>query len=278
MLTGADLPFSDRPFRLTMGLKPLAEGDWLQVDERYADELDEKDRLHRTNHADVFAALAAARDACEELRVLVVDELQRVHGVVPRSWPDRIHPLEAAGRSVQEDLCVMLGDPLVLAAASVCFPSRWRMTTKIGLPTAQIHGPVPFYDSHLGDSVDTVLERLRSDRPVWRSNWSVYDDPALFQPDGGGRSEPNRALTAANAGERLWVRIERQTLRRLPATGAVVFTIRIHQHRLDTLVADRDALSRLAVALRLMPEAMATYKSLPAFREPLLEWVDAALA
>lgn len=278
MVTDADLPFSDRPFRLTMGLKPLAAGEWLQVDEHYRAELSEKERLHRTNHADVFAALAEADDACEELYALVLDDLARFRGVVPPSLPAGLHPLEAAGRSVQEDLCVLVGDPLVLGAASVCFPSRWRMTTKIGLPTAAIHGPVPFYESQLGNSVDTVLERLRADRPVWRSNWSLYDDPALFQPDGGGRTDRNSAISAANAGEQMWVRIERQTLRRLPETGAVVFTIRIHQRRLDTLVDEREALARLAAALRLMPDAMATYKSLPAFQGPLLEWIEAVLA
>src|SRR3546814_15752544 len=59
-----------------------------------------------------------------------------------------------------------------------------------------------------------------------RLNWSVMDDPALFQPAGHGRAGHDPAITAENAGEMLWLRIERQTFLRLPASGALVFGIR----------------------------------------------------
>ena len=41
------------------------------------------------------------------------------------------------------------------------------------------------------------------------------------------------AVTAESAGQRLHLRVERQTLSRLPRTGAVLFTIRTHMKRLD---------------------------------------------
>jgi hypothetical protein len=50
-------------------------------------------------------------------------------------------------------------------------------------------------------------------------SWSVLDDPALDQPTGHGRSALSSTVTPENAGESLWLRAERQTLRRLPSTG-----------------------------------------------------------
>lgn len=260
-----------------MGLAPLDVAQWLQVDDRYGGDVAEKARLCAQRHGEVFAALPFALEASVELAELIDAHLSEHFPALPRpALPEGLHPLDAAGRVVQEDLCLMVhhDGQLVLGAASVCFPSRWRMTDKLGLPTAAIHNPVPHYAEQLEESTDTVLARLRTQRPVWRSNWSLYDDPTLFRPTGGGRTDANRTITSANAGERLWVRVERQTLRRLARTGAIVFTIRIHLHRLDELTAEREALAKLAYALRSMPADMAAYKSLPAFQAPLLEWLD----
>ena len=48
-------------------------------------------------------------------------------------------------------------------------------------------------------------------------------------------------VTAENAGQRLHLRVERQTLSRLPRTGAVLFTIRTHMKRLDHFEGRPDA-------------------------------------
>jgi hypothetical protein len=44
--------------------------------------------------------------------------------------------------------------------------------------------------------------------------------------------------------------MERQTIRRLPLSGAVLFTIRVHRHPLDHLRRDPDQLSAFAEAWR----------------------------
>ena len=64
---------------------------------------------------------------------------------------------------------------------------------------------------------------------MWRANWSVVENATLFHPQPRERLPD---LTAENAGEKLWLRVERQTLRRLPASRAVVFTIRTLLRRL----------------------------------------------
>jgi hypothetical protein len=48
-----------------------------------------------------------------------------------------MHPLDLAGRVVPDDLCLVQADAdgvPRLVAASLCFPSRWRLGEKLGRP------------------------------------------------------------------------------------------------------------------------------------------------
>ena len=80
-----------------------------------------------------------------------------------------------------------------------------------------------------------------------RRNWGVHDHDTLFVPE---HPPPRPGITAANAGERLWVRSERQTLRRLPRSGAVLFTIRVQLAPLAALAARPDLAVALAASAR----------------------------
>jgi hypothetical protein len=108
-----------------------------------------------------------------------------------------------------------------------------------------------------------------------RLNWSVMDDATLFQPGGKWREAHNQAVTAANAGETLFLRVERQTLRRLPCSDAVLFGIRVHVYPLAAAIADPVSAGLLAEAVRALPEATKRYKSLLPIGDALLGWLDA---
>ncbi|EKM59559.1 uncharacterized protein PHACADRAFT_250145 [Phanerochaete carnosa HHB-10118-sp] len=70
------------------------------------------------------------------------------------------------------------------------------------------------------------------------------------------------------------LRVERQTLRRLPKTGAIVFTIRVYLTPLEELVKEPDVPGRLASAIRSWPGDVAKYKARSVF-ENILEYLDA---
>ncbi len=235
-----------------MGLRTIPEADWLVPDERRPAELAEKARLLAERHDDVFAALPGTEAAGAEVLALVTGWLaDHRPDLAPTSasGPQDAHPLEQAGRLVQEDLCVMdrRGDDVCLVAASLCFPSHWRLADKIGGTAAAIHGPVPRYREELQAKVDRYLDRLPHDRIAQRRNWTIQDHPTLFVPTYPPWQE---GIDATNAGERLWLRSERQTLRRLPRTGAVLFTIRVQVVPLGVLAARPDVAHALANALR----------------------------
>lgn len=288
------VPFRAGPFRLLAGLQPLDLQDWIEPDEHLARELAEKERLLRERHHEVFAAFPEALAGSTEVLELLVAHLPTRFPTLYRGEGDLLcnlvtgqrwnmsqhvlHPLDLAGRLVQEDLCLMRHDPVTLTyrlvGASLCFPTRWRLADKMGKALTAIHEPVAGYEEHLAVTVDRFFDRLKVEKPVWRLNWGLIDDPALFQPTGHGRQGLNPDITAENAGEKLWIRMERQTLRRLPRTQDVLFTIRVYVRPLQELRSHPERAATLASALRNMPEPTRRYKSLSPFLDAVLAWLE----
>ena len=118
----------------------------------------------------------------------------------------------------------------MFTAAILCFPSRWRLHEKLGQPLVEVHGPVPFYAERLATPVDRFMAKVKPGHIASRLNWSVLDDPAMYQPTGKWREAANAAITPGNAGDTLYLRVERQTLRRLPQSDAILFGIRVHSY------------------------------------------------
>ncbi len=288
------LPFEAGPFRMAMGLLACAEADWIELDDRYPAEMAERRDLLATRHGEVFAACPGSGAARAEVLALLAAHLPQRFPAWFRRDGEVLHnaltgedwdlaappcdPLELAGRLVQEDLCLVRpeAEGPVLEAAILCAPSRWRLSEKLGRKLLAVHEAVPMYAERLGRPVDRFMGQLRPGRIALRMNWSVVDDPALFQLGGKHRTDSDPGFTAANAGARLHLRTERQTFRLLPETGRVLFNIRVHSTPLPRIAAIPGVAARLAGAVRALPEPIAAYKSLPVFRAALLEYLDAA--
>jgi hypothetical protein len=282
-------PFADGPHRLAMGLMRVAEADWLELDAGLATALAAKRALLAERHGEVFCAEPEAESPAAELLALMAAHLPRHHPALfhregnhllnlatNEAWdlaaPD-LHPLELAGRLVVEDLCLLEARAgiYVLTGASLCSPARWRLAEKMGQPLTAIHAPVPGYAESLGAPVERFFATLKPGRLVGRLNWGIADNPAPFQPIGHVTAGD---ITSANAGARLWLRVERQILRRLERSGAVVFSIRTHITRLDRAIASPAEAQALAAAIRAMPRAMQDYKQIAPVAEPLLGWLS----
>ncbi len=261
------LPFEGPSARHTVGARSVPPAAWLELTgDDAAGQLAAKRRLFESRRPDVLQSLPGSEAAAGELLELVRAATGTTVGMAG------LHPLEEAGRLAPEDFCLHLPDPqtgeLVLRAACVCFPNRWRLADKLGRPVTAIHGPVPGYREQLGRPVDRLMERLLPDRILERHNWGIADGPELFAPQAGGEGD-------RRPGD-CWLRIERQTLRRLPRTGAIVFTIRTLQAPLDALHDDPVAARLLAAAIEALPADVAAYKLGPPATEPLPAWLRRA--
>lgn len=279
---------------MAMNLFPLDLAEWIEIDTDLPVQLAEKRRLLAERPTEVFAAQPQAFAGSQETLALLTKHLtthfpqvyQRdgetiTNHATGEPWDlaaSALHPLDLAGRLVQEDLCLMQRDPehgiYRLVAASLCFPTRWRLHEKLGRSLATIHDPTPHYAEMIATPMDRSFDKLKPERSVWRLNWSVLDNGALFQPTGHGRKDYTTDVTAENAGEKLWLRVERQTLRRLPQSGDILFTIRIYNAPFATLVNEPEAARRLAAAIAGLDDRMTDYKSLRPIRQAAITWLE----
>lgn len=205
---------------MAMGLRPLDPSKWLEVDASRGEELELKHQLLASSYDVVVATKPEGDRGSSDLLTTVEGFLAEQHPELAIGIVACEHPIVAAARLVQEDLCVLVrSDTWRLQAACVCFPSRWSLATKIGATLDDIHGPVPVYDERLRRPTNAFFERLKPDHSFWRLNWTLIDSPTLHQPT-GARQSPSGDLA------QWFFRVERQTLRRLPASDAIIFTIR----------------------------------------------------
>ena len=286
------MPFDKGRFRLSMGIISLNLDEWLEPDEYYYRELLEKEALLANQNNEVFQSMKGSQLAQQEVLDLIIDYMNRFHSELVRIDGDKIFidgikrnfsrkeftemPLDLAGRIVQEDLCLMApGDTgYTLEAASLCFPSRWRLIDKIGKRMVDIHSPVPDYENKLARPVDRFFDKLDINKPVWRVNWSLTDDPDLYQPIRKTSTDYSRSINSKNAGDLIFLRCERQTLRRLPNTGWILFSIKTYVDKVSALAVQPEALVDLAHSVKNMSADMQQYKNIAPYRKQLLEYLD----
>lgn len=261
---------SKRPF--TIGLEPLGSRDWLEIDQDRAADLAEKAALIAQQRDAVFREETASRPAQAEAAGLILAALGSAGIDVPAPDPGD-PPLLAAARLVQDDLVLMQRDNTGwrLTAAVLCFPSGWSLSEKFGLPMAAIHAEVPGFPGRMNEVVERIFDLLKPGLPVWRLNWSIYGDDRLNHPDPGtagleAAPDVDEMVRAAT------IRIERQTLTRLPESGAILFTIRIHRDPLAALVRHvrrRELALGLRDQLLALTAEEAEYKGLDTVRDRL---------
>lgn len=234
---------------LRMGLVALGEDEWLQPDPDLAARKAAFDA-----HPDSVQLTPLARAAGEELAAML--------GVAGG--------LEGAARSAWEDMCLLLPcaeapdiSPYRLVGAAVAYPTDWHPAQKIGLPLVALHAPIDGYARQLATGVDHFMAQLRPGRIFGRCNWFVSPTPALRWIDTDPPEATFAHVTADNAGETLFVRCERQTLRRLPQTRAIVFTIGVYVTPLGALSGANVA--RLDASLKTIPEPEALRRGAACF-------------
>jgi hypothetical protein len=182
-----------------------------------------------------------------------------------------VDALVDAALHVADDLCILLPDEHGvprLVASVLCSPNRWSLREKVGGTMASIHSPVARYEDDLASPVNSVMMRLNTERPIWRINWGISNHPALFQ------SEIPPATPEMDAAD-MWFRVEWQTLRRLPITGAILFTIRTYVEKLsDLMTREKPLVQDIAELVNKIPENVAEYKSIAPYREKLFAYFE----
>ncbi len=203
---------------LRMGLVRLAEGDWLAR----SPDLRPRNAIFDA-HPEAVQVFAEARPAEAELCGML-----GVTGGIGQ-----------AARGHWEDFCILTqdapGSAYRLTGAAVGFPTDWQLAEKMGKPIGAVHEPIDGYAEQLSAGVDRFLDGLRAPHVFGRTNAFVVPNGLWRYLPADDPAERYAHVTPENAGETLYVRCERETLRRLPKSQAIVFTIGVHVAPLGSL-------------------------------------------
>ncbi len=229
-------------------------GNWLLPDDQQA-WLGPKNLLIDSQAHDVFVEAAGSRAAQQEAAVLISQECgaQLRHNEAP---------LLAASRLVSDDLVVMewVGDQWVNTACVLCNPTFFSAHHAGGKSLIALHGPVPDGGFGLAARIDRVFTNLPATTILERHNWTVQWSDARFTPNFEPLRQQAVAAAVAEASDNLFLRVERQTIRRLPRSGAILFTIRIRLTRLSALLTDPTHKADFEHAWYQAPEPVRHYK------------------
>ena len=273
-------PIEEGDFKLTMGLQPLNDDSWIEIDANYERETRLRRSLLQDQRAAVFATTAAAAASEADVYGRVLDNLKTHHPDICATTPltDDNDLLKAASL-VQEDLVIMQETPtgFMLSAAAVCFPSAWNLAQKVGRDMRHIHAPVPGVNDGIGKSIDLFFNNMKQTKKVQRFNWGLYDREDLFQPLWWRENQPSADITADTLGDHLFFRVERQTLQRLTDSRDTLFTIRIFNTPLCEVAEDPIRAQRLYHHLKTMPDDFKAYKSISRYEDLILDYLRARM-
>lgn len=263
-------PVDPRGNRLSVGLRTLDLKDWFEFDNNFHVEIEEKIKLDKSG-AEVYAKLPGSDESINEFLSLAEDNLLEFH---PSRYAKATSLLEFS-KLVQEDVCIMskIENEWVLTASVLYAPSRWRLLEKIGKSLSGIHAPVPGYEEQIGNAVEFSFDKLTANRSVWRANWTLLDDATRFQPTPPS-AENQLNIAGANLNEQIFFRVERQTLRKLPVTGDIVFTIRTYVTPLGELLRNIESPEKMLKAIKTMEPEHVAYKGWNTLKPALIEHLE----
>jgi len=283
-MTDERAPWQRLGYKLKLGLRARSEAEWLPSDDIFGNDLTRaeqialKARLLAKHHQDVFSAMPNTMTAGDEVLAMVRQHLKTYHNACMVTSDSGVHPLDMAARLIPEDLLLLapFQDVAVndtdatkwyLVAASLCFPAHWVLAEKMGKPLAAIHDPVPHYDERLAAPVDRFFNKMTVGPISSRMNWSLQIGKDLFTPHRAAR----KAVSGDIDNDELCLRLENQTLRKLPQTGLVLFTIRTHIEPVSHWNHIPNAIDDLAQMLKDMSVQAQSYKGASLYEDALIQ-------
>lgn len=277
-----------------MGTTPLPDPDvFIEADhDQYATELALKHKLLAEDHGYCFGALPGTEQAQWEVVDKVLRSLVRTdpgrfkvlqdggyvlwqntqRGQTQRfipghseTLPGGLTPLDWVGREVQEDLLIL--DPNgILVAGQLCFPSGWALHEKLGKNFMDIHQPLPGALAPMLMAADKLMGHIPAGKPLQRNNWGLR---VTEQLDLSSRHsdhyrnllrEKASQIATHDAGRHLYLRVEHQTLSRLPLSDHILFTIHTYQSKLSQEIDTSEKARQFLTFLQSVPSPVLDYK------------------
>ena len=156
----------------------------------------------------------------------------------------KIDPWAFLLENVPEDFLITMKNEKTglyeLRAGIACSALGWNIATKIGKPLHEIHKIVPDYREKMSFSMDKCVwpqlnvipcsyiydryfSRMKTDSPIQRGSWGLEVGQPLFVLPNDPHFELRQKQDPNLPVDDLYLRVDWQTLRRLPKSQAIVF-------------------------------------------------------
>ncbi|KAG0681447.1 hypothetical protein C6P40_001154 [Pichia californica] len=302
------LPLPYRAFKhtyfFTMGIRSMDWTSWIELDNEWEFYHNEKiKRISERGHEligtqdDVWDA---AIEYLMELRAflpkrypnlfietengienLKTGEIFEFHNIPKNEF--KKDPMEMAALMVQDDLAILKENEngqYILRGGAIMLAGFWRLRDKLNLPLAAIHttGEVPKYEEKLQKPMDKFFTRLTVDKPVVRNNYFIQTDDNLAWSSSIGNEDSqivgwNTAEPATDI-NKIYYRSERQSVRRLPLTGCIAFTIRTYFLPITKMCQEPHIPKRLLDGILSWDEDVKRYRGFDKFKDVLLPYLE----
>ena len=273
-------PTDGKPFRLNMGLRSLEPAEWIEDGDDLLTQIPERVELAKSSREVVYQVLPWYDAAINELVSRIVANLKEFHAD-RYSFSETSITHNASEVKVTLDpedsllnIASIIGEDLVvlsrennewkIVAGAVIFPSRWRLSEKIGKGMDAVHQPVPGYEGALAPYMTATFDKITVDRPVWRKNWSLHSTEDLHQPT---------SIHKPASPENYWWRTERQTLTRSAIGEFLYFTIRNRAEELSQIKENPEASKAFAETLASFSPETIEYKGLQRDHQAIIDYL-----
>jgi hypothetical protein len=188
-------------------------------------------------------------------------------------------PLEYISRQTQGDICVVdqRDGNLWMDAGMVTTQADWSLDFDIGMNFMEWHGPVPLaHQIGVFERALKFLLNLQQGQPTRRFNWTMTINPRLdTSPENYHKWGKDRTtVTPDNVGEKVHLRVELQSLWRLPRSNAILFVIRCYLMNMEELVTVPKWARRFHRVLKTLPPELVDYKGLTRYRDTTIDWLS----
>lgn len=188
-------------------------------------------------------------------------------------------PMEYITRQTQGDFALLdqRDDNLWMDAGMVTAQADWSLDFDIGMNFFEWHAPVPkAAEMGIFQRALKFLMSVQHGAPTRRLNWTMTVNPRLdTSPENYHIWGPEkRTVTPENIGRKQHLRVELQSIWRLPRSNALAFPIRGYLAALEDVVSVPKWGRRLHRVIRDLPPELAEYKGFTVNRTMIVEYLS----
>lgn len=219
---------------------------WLEIENTYISRIKERKQLFKEYGDMVLQYLPGSEPACKEIMEMCLqfyctrypayfslsDDKKTFHNGILKEDTDikSMHPLHVILNNIPEDFAIMLRNEedgmYYFRAGVICSSLGWNVGTKIGLQLKDIHKPIPDYKEKMSFSMDRYFSKMPTNGPIQRGSWGLEVETPLFMPPGDPHEKYRETQKEDLTIDECYLRVDWQTLRRIPLSGAIVFNFK----------------------------------------------------